>query len=29
LTEDYRIFVYKQGYLRTTSTVYDTKNRDN
>lgn len=29
LTEDFRIFVYKQGYLRTTSSEYDTKNRDN
>lgn len=29
VTDDYRIFVYKEGYLRTSSTEYDTNARSN
>jgi len=29
VTEDFRIFVYRQGYLRTSSSEYDTNNRSN
>ena len=29
VTEDFRIFVYKDGYLRTSSSEYDTNNRSN
>jgi Tubulin-tyrosine ligase family len=29
VTEDYRIYVYKEGYLRTSSSEYDTNNRSN
>jgi hypothetical protein len=29
VTEDYRIYLYKDGYLRTSSSEYDTHNRSN
>lgn len=29
VTEDFRIYVYKQGYVRTSSSEYDLKNENN
>ena len=29
VTDDFRIFVFKEGYLRTSSSEYDLKNTDN
>lgn len=29
VTEDFRIYLYQDGYLRTSGTEYDTKNTDN